>query len=90
MTSTTPISAVHGNSSTSPGRDFVLVTPDNNAPLPDGPCRALRCIVPGALAGRTAAGKDRATTLFAEGEMLYCGFSHVFNTGTTATVEAFY
>jgi hypothetical protein len=73
-------------SMTEPGRDIYEVTPDDDADLPSGYCRALRCTAAGDVVGITIAGNER-TIAMTEGEVLDVGFTRI-KEATTATVEA--
>lgn len=78
-----------------PAPDFELVVPSDDTDLPQV-ARALRCLVPGVVVGITAAGNERDTELFAEGEILPYGWKRIkenndaMDKTTTATVEAIY
>lgn len=83
-------SLTHGNFSPSTAVYIVAVTPNNSTDLPDGICRAIRCITTGTVTGIGASGKTQTTTFYAAGEVISVGWQRITVTGTTATLEALY
>jgi len=69
--------------SSSPSDDAYMITASDASNLSQ-PVRALRVAGAGDIHITTRSGADRTLTL-AAGEMLYCGATKVFSTGTTAT-----
>jgi hypothetical protein len=73
-----------------PAEDIVAVTPNDSNDLPNGVCRALRCVSVGDVSGITANGSSRTVTLYQQGEILPVAWNRIRSTGTTADVEALY
>lgn len=69
--------------SSAPADDVYMITPHDTNLLPQT-VRAIRIAVAGDIRIMTAAGNDRTLTVLAE-EVLLCGATRVYSTGTTAT-----
>lgn len=72
-----------------PGQDIVPITPNDSADLPDGSCRAIRCVSDGTFVGVTIRGQERTITMVAR-DILPVGFSRIKSTGTSGTYQAIY
>jgi len=72
-----------------PGEDIVPITPSDSAELPDGWCRAIRCVTDGTFVGITIRGNPRTVTMVAQ-ELLPVGFRQILSTGTSGTYQAIY
>jgi hypothetical protein len=72
-----------------PGEDIVPITPSDSADLPDGWCRAIRCVTDGTFVGTTIAGQNRTIAMVAR-EILPVGFRRILSSGTSGTYQAIY
>jgi len=75
-----------------PGSDIVPITPNDSADLPDGWCRAIRCVTDGTFVGHTIEGgsTNPRTIAMVAREILPVGFRRILSSGTSGTYEAIY
>lgn len=74
----------------SPGRNLRVVTPDNDADLPDGACKSLWVTADGDLTVIAQDDTDPVTIPVLAGQCIPIRARRVLATGTTATLVAIY